>query len=102
MTDEEWLATPKIDMDDFEIWRCLRPYPKLDRILAQAPRGIIIKRKHRAEVYFKPGPLLGPGICYANEQGIWHAEQDMSRRHIEQEAKAKEILAKIKELKDGH
>ena len=66
--------------NDFEIWRCLgpKPYKELDKILSRNPQGVIIHRSHRQPVKFTPGVLLGPGLCYSNEQGIWHVEQRIS------------------------
>lgn len=90
---------PEVRWDEFEVWRCFRPYPELDRILAQHPEGVQIQRKRRPVVEFRAGPLLGPGLQYSNLNGSWHVEQRVEQT-AEQRARtrrrAEEILNDIK------
>lgn len=62
------MTLPTVEFDDFETWRCLKPYPQLDRIIKKHPEGFMIKRKNRQPVMCVPGKLGGHGCQYFDYQ----------------------------------
>lgn len=90
---------PEVQWDTFEVWRCFRPYPELDRVLAQYPEGVQIRRKRRGILEFRAGPLLGPGLQYSNLNGSWHVEQRVEQtpeQRARAQSRAQKILEEIK------
>ena len=88
--------------DAFDVWRCFRPYPEFDRVLARHPGGVLIVFKRRRPIKFVPGPLFGPGLQYTNKVGSWYAEQQLETEDQHLEAgrmRAEQILANIQQGK---
>ena len=56
----------QIQFDDFEVWRCLKKYPQLDKIIKQYPLGFVIQRKNRKPVTCQPGRIEGSGCQYGD------------------------------------
>lgn len=52
--------------DEFEVWRCLKPYPLLDRLIKKHPEGFTLKRKNRQPILVFPGRLEGYGCQYGD------------------------------------
>jgi len=60
------MLLPTVQFDDFEVWRCLKKYPALDKKIKEHPEGFIIKRKSRQPVTCQPGRIEGYGCQYGD------------------------------------
>ena len=58
--------------NDFEVWRCFKPYPELDRLMAEHPDGFVIKRSRREPIYCTPKVVDGSFIRY----NLWYLSTD--------------------------